>query len=531
MMTSTRRDLLRRSLAGAAALSLAPSLLAACAPAPAAPGGGPSAARAPATGGARLSATIVLPGQFVETMNPYAHSVGGIYPTWKHVIEPLVEYDFDKKQVSGVLAESWTNPDANTWLIKLRQDVKFHDGGDFTSADAVYSFVDRIQKDPDSKQAESFNNVDAVDAVDPHTVRLHTKNPDAAMLFRLFQRFIISKAVHDQRGLAEGDKLAIGTGPYKFKEWVPGQRFVLEKNLSYTGPHTPTVDQVLLRPITEQAASITALLNGEADLISNITDENVARVTGPAYTATGRDLTIMFLGMNQAVVPEFKNKLVRQAVSYAIDRNAIVNGVLKGRAYPLDAPIGPPQYGYSPNLQPKYDYNPQKARDLLAQAGYPNGFEVDFVSQTEQYPKVVDVSTALVSMLNDVGIQAKLTTREFTTVSNDLMAGKLPAFIQGRGTVIDPSEYLHQYFQTGITKRINYSNPEVDKALAAEQAALDPAQRLPLLHQAMSLLLEEAPMAWLYQYQAVWGVSSRFDYQPAGTGEMYAWSLKPKGTV
>ena len=157
MIRSTRRDLLRRSLA-AAALGLAPGLLQACAPAPAAPGGGPSATRAPATGGTRQSATIVLPGQFVETMNPYAHSVGGIYPTWKHVIEPLVEYDFDKKQVSGVLAESWTNPDSNTWLIKLRQGVKLHDGSDFTSADVVYSFVDRIQKDPDSKQAEQVQH-------------------------------------------------------------------------------------------------------------------------------------------------------------------------------------------------------------------------------------------------------------------------------------------------------------------------------------------------------------------------------------
>jgi peptide/nickel transport system substrate-binding protein len=146
----------------------------------------------------------------------------------------------------------------------------------------------------------------------------------------------------------------------------------------------------------------------------------------------------------------------------------------------------------------------------------------------EQYPKVVDVATALVSMLNDVGIRARLTTREFTTVSNDLMTGKLPAFIMGRGTVIDPSEYLHQYFQTGVTKRINFSSAEVDQALAAEQAALDPSQRQPLLEKALSQLLEEAPVVWLYQYQSIFGVSNRFDYTVPGTGEMYAWNLKPR---
>jgi peptide/nickel transport system substrate-binding protein len=525
MIGSTRRQFLKRCVVAAAGTGVVPSLLAACTAAPAAQGGASGAA--PASGGKTLSATIVLPGQFVESMNPYAHSVSGIYPTWKHVMEPLVDFDFDKKAVRGVLAESWTNPDPNTWLIKLRQGVKFHDGGDLTAADVVYSFIDRIQKDPDSKQADSFNNVDAVEALDPQTVRLHTKSPDAAMLFRLFQRFITSKAAHAP-GLAEGDKLAIGSGPYKFKEWVPGQRFVLEKNTSYAGPYTPTVDQVLFRPITEQAASITALLNGEADLISNITDENVTRVTGSAYTVTGRDLTIMFLGMNEATVPEFKNKLVRQAISYAIDRNAIVNGVLKGRAYPLDAPIGSNQNGYVANLQPQYTYDPARAKALLAEAGYPNGFDVEFVSQMEQYPKVVDVSTALVSMLNDVGIRAKLTTREFTTVSSDLMTGKLPAFIMGRGTVIDPSEYLHQYFQTGITKRINFSSTAVDQALAAEQAALDPNQRQPLLQKAMEELLEEAPVVWLFQYQSIFGVSNRFDYTVPGTGEMYAWNLKPR---
>src|ERR671933_277512 len=162
-------------------------------------------------------------------------------------MEPLVDFDFDKKAVRGVLAESWTNPDPNTWLIKLRQGVKFHDGGDLTAADVVYSFIDRIQKDPDSKQADSFNNVDAVEALAPQTVRLHTKNPDAAMLFRLFQRFITSKAAHAP-GLAEGDKLAIGTGPYKFEAWVPGQRFVLEKNAEYAqGLHPPTGDEVVFR--------------------------------------------------------------------------------------------------------------------------------------------------------------------------------------------------------------------------------------------------------------------------------------------
>jgi peptide/nickel transport system substrate-binding protein len=156
------------------------------------------AAPRPQAGG-RVVATIALPGVMVESMNPYAHSTTQIYPTWKHVIEPLVEWDWAKKDIVGVLAESWSTPEPNTWVFKLRQGVKFHDGGDFTADDVVHSFT-RILKDPDSKQGSGIAGIDEVQAVDPYTVRIHTKVPDAALPFRLAQRFITSRAVYDRLG-------------------------------------------------------------------------------------------------------------------------------------------------------------------------------------------------------------------------------------------------------------------------------------------------------------------------------------------
>jgi peptide/nickel transport system substrate-binding protein len=181
----------------------------------------------------KITATIALPGVQVETLNPYAHSTTQIYPTWKHVIEPLVEWSWSKRQIVPILAESWSNPDNTTWLFKLKKAIKFHDGSDFTAADVVHSYT-RIQKDPDSKQASSIAHVNEIEAVDPYTVRLRTKSPDAALVFRLAQRFITNKAAYDRLGGAKADKLALGTGPYKFKEWVRGQWFVLEKNPGYT---------------------------------------------------------------------------------------------------------------------------------------------------------------------------------------------------------------------------------------------------------------------------------------------------------
>ena len=475
----------------------------------------------------KVTATIALPGVQVETLNPYGHSTTQIYPTWKHVIEPLIEWNWNKKQIVPSLAESWTNPDHNTWVFKLKKGVKFHDGSDFTSADVVHSFT-RIQKDSDSKQGSSIAHVTAIEALDPLTVRLRTKSPDAALLFRLSQRFITNKAAYDRLGAAAADKLALGTGPYKFKDWVRGQWFVVEKNAGYAhSDHRPTVDEIVFRNIGESEVAITSLLNREVDIISNVPPESAGRVTGSARIETARTINIMFLGMHSSV-PQFGNKLVRQAVNYAIDRNALVMNILRGYAYPMDAPVGPDQYGYSRELRPKYNHDPAKAKKLLAQAGYPNGFEVDFLIPLGQYNKIKDVAEAIGGMLNEVGIRAKLHTQDQDSGFAAIQNGKVGMYIFGRGAVIDPSEYLHQYFRTGVTKRLEFSNPAVDAALVAEQASFDPAQRVKLLQKAMSVLMDEAPVAWLYQYQGLQGVSNKFDFKANPGEDVYGWDLKPR---
>jgi len=475
----------------------------------------------------KVTATIALPGVQVESLNPYAHSTTQIYPTWKHVIEPLVEWSWSKKQIVPILAESWRNPDHNTWVFKLKKGIKFHDGSDFTSADVVHSFT-RIQKDPDSKQASSIAHVTAIEALDPLTVRLRTKTPDAALPFRLAQRFITNKAAYDHLGAAAADKLALGTGPYKLKDWVRGQWFVVEKNPGYAhSDHKPTVDEIVFRNIPESEVAITSLLNREVDLISNVPPESAARVNGSARIESTRTINIMFLGMHSSV-PQFANKLVRQAVNYAIDRNALAKNVLKGYAYPMDAPVGPDQYGYSRELRPRYNHDPAQAKKLLAQAGFPNGFEVDFLVPLGQYNKVKDVAEAIAAMLNQVGIRAKLHTQDQDSGFAAIQNGKAGMYIFGRGGVIDPSEYLHQYFRTGVTKRLEFSNPAVDAALEAEQASFEPAQRVKLLQKAMSVLMEEAPVAWLYQYQGLQGVSNRFDFKANPGEDVYGWDLKPR---
>jgi peptide/nickel transport system substrate-binding protein len=486
----------------------------------------PSAdAQSPAKKDQKVTATIALPGVQVETLHPYGHSTTQIYPTWKHVIEPLLEWNWSKKQIVPILAESWNNPDHSTWVFKLKKGIKFHDGGEFTSADVVHSYT-RIQKDPDSKQSSSIAHVVAIEAVDPLTVRLRTKSPDAALPFRLAQRFITNKAAYDRLGAAAADKLALGTGPYKLKDWVRGQWFVVEKNPSYThSDHKPTVDEIVFRNIAESEVAITSLLNREVDVISNVPPESAGRVAGGARIESARTINIMFLGMHSSV-PQFGNKLVRQAVNYAIDRNALAKNVLRGYAYPMDGPVGPDQYAYSRELRPRYNHDPAMAKKLLAQAGYPGGFEVEFLVPLGQYNKIKDVAEAIGAMLGEVGIRAKLRTQDQDSGFAAIQNGKAGMYIFGRGSVIDPSEYLHQYFRTGVTKRLEFSSAAVDAALLAEQSSFDPPQRVKLLQKAMSVLMEEAPVVWLYQYQGLQGVSNRFDFKANPGEDIYGWDLK-----
>ena len=302
-------------------------------------------------------------GSEVVSISPYGDSASPTYGMWMHIFEPLISYNEVKSVNEPLLATGWTNPDPNTWIFTLRQDVKFHDGSPFTSEDVVHSYK-RMRDDPTSQQRSTFSNVDGIEAPDKYTVRLHTKEPDAALIFRLNNRMITSKTAFDQYGSGEeADKHPNGTGPWLFKEYVPGQRVVMEKNPNYWGTERKaTFDELVVRFMKEPQAAVTGLLNGEIDVIPNVPPQLVDQVanSGRAHIASAPGTRLMFLGMNSAYKP-WDNVKLRQAINYAIDKEGIVKGILSGRASELKTPIGPGMYAYDPNLQPQYTYDPAKA--------------------------------------------------------------------------------------------------------------------------------------------------------------------------
>jgi len=458
-----------------------------------------------------------------ESWNPYFHSSTPTYGLWFQIMEPLVVYDLQTRSYRGVLATSWENPEPNLWVFHLRQGVKAHNGQPFTAQDVVYS-VQRIKDPQTSRQAFTLRDVERVEAVDDYTVRFYTKQPFAPFLDFLTTRVMITKSAADQWG-DDVDRHPTGTGPFRFKEWVPGQRWVVERNPDYWGPQ-PDVDEVIFRPIPEDEARITALLNGEVDIITNVPPQALGRLTGQVRAEGVRGLRIMFLALNNQLKP-FDNKLVRQAVNYAIDRDALIKGVLDGRAYRLDGPVGPQVIGYDDKLT-NYPYDPAKARELLAQAGYPDGFSTDLYTPTGRYTKDKEVTQAIAGQLAQVGIKTNIRTPEWATYFSDVDAGKLPMYYFGRGPVTDPSDFFSQYFETGVSKRIGFSLPALDALLRQERETFDPNARVQILQQAQRLMMEEAGMAFLWNYEDTYGVGPRVDWKPRADEYVFGWEIKLK---
>ena len=465
----------------------------------------------------------------METFNPYGDTVSLMFGIWCQVMGCLGTFDFNKGEYIGMLAERWEVKDPNNWIFYLRKNAKFHDGSPLTAADVVHSF-NRMKSDPQSKQTQYAAPIASVTAINNNTVRFTTHKPTAPLLEYLFDRFAVtSKAIYDKYGAEADRKYPIGAGPYKYKELIPGQHFVIVKNLDYPGMRDKKQipDEVVFQIMREPEQRVTALLNGEIQIAQFIPPHLRERVEKNPSTkiAAVNSVEIMFLAMS----PKFKpwdNKLLRQAVAYAIDRDTIIASLLQGQATRLDGPIGPGQYGYNANLKPKYAYDPAKAKKLVIDAGYPNGLDVEFFTPVGRYTLDKQISEAIVPMLTEVGIRAKLQTPEWATLWANVQAGKVPFYYMGRGSVVDPSVALAEQFETGGSPRIGYSNPKVDQLLALERETFNAGKRKQVLSDAMSLITEEAPAHFLWRHQLLYGLGKNIEYKPRPNGRIFAEDIK-----
>ncbi len=466
---------------------------------------------------------MILSSIGLDTLNPYAHSSGPQYGIWEHMIEPLVEIDYARKDYYGVLAESWKFQ-GNTWVFRLRKGIRFHNGAPFTAADVVHS-VNRVRNDKRSLQKSNFDDLTEVQAPDDYTVTFTTAAPNAVFLDRLQNRFVVSKSAAEKYG-DEADQHAVGTGPYKLVSWQRDGNLVMTRNDDYWGPKA-AIKEIVLKKVGEDAARLAGLLAGQGDVINNVPVEEIARLDKHPRVRTEKveGLRMYFLAMNVNHKP-FDNKLVRQAFNYAVDAAAVIKHIYEGNGYVMNGPLGANVIGYDPKIK-RYPYDPKKARQLLTQAGFGGGLEVKLYFSPDRYPKAREVCQVIADQLAKAGVKTELVSQEFAIFwgSDGVNGGKIPFYYVGR-PAIDADTVYDQYYRSGRTKRVGFQNAEVDRLIDEEQKTGDQKKRVALLQQIGRILMEEAALVPLYTLAEIYGVARNVIWKAHPEEKVLAFNMK-----
>ncbi|MGE5819761.1 MAG: ABC transporter substrate-binding protein [Deltaproteobacteria bacterium] len=468
----------------------------------------------------------ILSSSVTDTLNPYNHSGSLIYGMWQHIYEPLVEVVYNPVRYTGVLAESWEFQ-GKKWVLHLRKGIRFHDGSAFTSKDVIFS-INRMKTDRNSLQGENFKDVVEMQPQDDQTVVFVLKQPNAVFLDRLQNRFMISQAAADKYG-DEMDQHANGTGAYKFVSFQRGGNFVITRNDDYWGTKAE-IKEVIFRKVTEDAPRVAGLEAGQADIINNVPAHEVPRLERNPKTRIEKveGLRMFFLALNPAFKP-FDNKLVRQAVNYSVDADAIVKNIFEGNGFVLNGPLGPNVIGYDANHK-RYPYDPKKSRDLLAKAGYSGGVAVKLYFSSGRFAGDREVCQVVAAQMEKGGFKVEPVSQEWAIFwgPSGVNGGKLPFYYIGRGGLVDADTLYDQYFRTGTTKRVAYSNPEFDKLIEEEQGTGDHKKRISLLQQAGKILMEDVPFVPLYNLADLYGVARNVVWSARPDEKIFTWEMKIK---
>jgi len=465
----------------------------------------------------------ILTSVSLSSLDPYAFSSSPEYGIWTHMAESLIEVDYVKMGYAGVLAESWEFQ-GKRWVFNLRKGVHFHDGSPFTAKDVIYSYQ-RILNHKKSPQRYALTDITEMKAADDHTLILTTKLPSAILLIRLGNRNILSKAAADKYG-SDVLQHPTGTGPYKFVSFQRDGQLVLTRNDDYWGGKA-AIKEIVTRKVGEDAARVSGLLAGQGDVINNVPVEEIARIESNPRTRIERaqGQRMYFLALNPVFKP-FDNKLVRQALNYAIDPSVIIKHIYEGNGYVMDGPVASNVIGADPKLK-RYPLDPNKAKELLAKAGYPNGVDVKLYLAPARYPKAQEVCQVIADQLRKAGVRAELVAQEWAIFwgQEGVNGGKLPFYYVGRPAV-DADTVYEQYFRSGVTKRIQYKNPEFDKLIDEEQITGDMKKRTELLQKAGRILMEDVPYVPLYTLAEIYGVANNVMWKATPGERVLAYEMK-----
>ncbi len=505
--------------------------------------------------GTATAAEIVI-GSKLEpsSIDPHYHNLGPNNAMARHIFDRLVQTDEKQRHEPG-LAVSWRPINDKTWEFKLRQGVKFHDGTSFTADDVLFTFERAPKVEASPSSFSLYTKGKTLKKIDDYTIHIITERPYPLMANDLSTINIISKK-HGQ-GATTGDynsgKAAIGTGPYRFVEWVPGDRLVIEKNHDYWGEKAK-FDRVVFKPIRTDPSRVAALLAGDVDMIDVVPTPDIAQLkkNPKVVLSQGVSNRVIYLHLdhdrdnspfirNTSGKNPLKDLRVRKAISKAINRPAIVERVMEGIAIPAGQLLPEGFFGVSNRLSPE-PYNREEAKKLLADAGYPNGFGLTLHGPNDRYINDAKICQAIGQMLARIGIDTKVETMPkavyFRKASRGGPGGT-PAFSfilvgwgSGTGEASSPlKSLLHTYDKArgfGASNRGRYSNPEVDELIEQALATVDDAKRKKLLQKATEIAIEDLGIIPLHYQVNTWATRKGLAYAPRTDEATIAMSVVVK---
>jgi len=443
------------------------------------------------------------------------------------IFDGLVNYKPGTVEVGPGLAESWeVSPDGTTYTFHLRKGVSFHDGTPFNAQTFVRG-MDRLKKsDPHSiyntGPVESYidftyDAVDSYKAVDDNTVQFHLKHAFAPFLTSL--AMVWNGVVSPDAAIKYGKEFRsnpVGTGPFVFKEWRHNDQVILEANKAYWGGQ-PKVERLIFKINPDAQASLLALRQGDVHILADVNTQLVPAIKADSNLVlmTQPGLAISGVGMPFDVAP-FTDKRVRQALNYAVDRDAIDKSLFQGLAVPMTSPLPQAQWSFDPSLK-GYPYDPDKAKRLLAEAGLQNGFKAELLTYNSARgynPAGPDLAVAIQGYLKKVGVDASVRKAEMGSYLSEIRSGKYGGmFMVGwTGDNGDPDNFLYELFSSdnipvGDTSR--YKSADVDNYLRQAQQEADHDKRVALYQQAQKAILDDAPWVFLNSVEQVRAASKR----------------------
>jgi peptide/nickel transport system substrate-binding protein len=459
-------------------------------------------------------------------LDPVTNRSVPAYAVTINIFDSLLRKEPDGRNVPA-LAESYVRESDTSWLFRLRSGVVFQNGEPLT-ADAVKYTVDKIF-DPASKstRANDLGWIDRVEVVDRLTARIVAKRPFPLADHYFSELQIVPPVYREKVGAQKFNEEPIGTGPYQLARWDRGNRVILKRNDGYWRTAAP-VQYVEFQFVSSAASRVATLLGGRADLIVDPPNTAKGQIDGNPKTAFASETgtRVLFVGMDTVQDSPLKDVRVRQALNYAVDKAAIVGRLIGASGEETTTLLTARDFGFNADLK-RYPYDPQKARQLLAAAGYPNGFSIKMDAMSGRYINDTAVVQAIAGYLGEVGVKVEINTLEFGAFNGVLFAHKTsPMYFVGWGNPVFDASYVFNFVaMTGSLIR-TVEDPAIDKLLRDANETTDQAARKSLYARAGALINDAAPSIFLYKQPVLYGMSRRLEWKPRADEFLYMYDAK-----